>query len=287
MKLKTKLIPIFTAASTAAVIAPLTLTSCGEWIRYTDLLNRQYESWVTPHEGMTVHGEKALEQLYTVKAMGNTDIIRDDILWSFSTILHNTQTKALIDQQIKYSEFNFDIIFTTKTVFDRGEWKTVYCADLEAHVAGEVQDTTASSVVKDTMIDEGGASIKTFDFYFNSTIYGLSAVEYVESTDEKQYKDLFKNGIMLSFDGEFYDSIVETTISGSYVTDAGTTNLDNKKEVVSPTATKIGLYYGWLGVTVLGLLSHADSNQPVVNKDSTTPDFAFGSHYLQNIEVKK
>lgn len=276
MKLRTKLIPIFTAASTAAVIAPITLTSCGEWIRYTDLLHRQYESWVIPHNAATITDARTVERLYIDKAIKNTDIVRDDILWSLSSLLHDETTSGKISSWIDYSSFDFDITIWPEQFYEGGILYTDYCSEIEAHVKGEIKQTSSTALIK-YLVDKNGTAINSFDFNFNFKIFKLFDIEYVKDKQKIAFGDC-KNVINLSFT----DSFAELTTSGSYTIGTNTVEVPAEVEMFNPESynPSISLHYGWLGASVLGLPQYA-ADFALDNE----ADFVFVSHYLKNITV--
>lgn len=114
MKLKTKLLPICGAlASTAAIVTPLA-TSCSGWVRYTDMLH-EYKPGVTPYEE-TLFDEDTIwydvDELYWARFVKNTDILRDDMLWSTSKVVcfENSDQGTYFKHFFKeIQKYNFDI----------------------------------------------------------------------------------------------------------------------------------------------------------------------------------
>lgn len=111
MKLKNKLLPVFGGlTATVAVVTPLA-TSCSEWVRYTDMLH-EYKPGVRPYEEIVFHDIMDVDELYWARFSKNTDILRDDVLWSLSkTICYamSQESGVLKDTFKTINTYNFDL----------------------------------------------------------------------------------------------------------------------------------------------------------------------------------
>ncbi|MCQ2956441.1 MAG: hypothetical protein MJ233_00810 [Mycoplasmoidaceae bacterium] len=147
-------------------------------------------------------------------------------------MLNIEEPHSAINEIIKYKEFNLDVFFSKKKVFDAYESYDAYCAEFESHVVGQVINESQVDPANEYLVDDGKA-IDEFDFYFDVTIYGLTNIS-VEAISPSLLSDLPNMNIITV---KFNDSstIVDTTVSGRY-TLKGTNEektIENKREILN------------------------------------------------------
>ena len=128
MKLKTKLIPLIAVTGIGTIVAPLSLTSCSKGFEPVDLLNTEYKSKVAPHEKATIVGvypDNDVSGFYENKVINNPSILADDILWTWSHLLHDEQSKQILEQIVKYNVFAANLNISLKSIWIGHQWTDV------------------------------------------------------------------------------------------------------------------------------------------------------------------
>ncbi|MCQ2748125.1 MAG: hypothetical protein MJ223_02610 [Mycoplasmoidaceae bacterium] len=113
MKNKKILLPLLSSGALASTIAP-TLTSCGTYsllfAESHNMLN-DYINRVLPHSEMEIYGDNAAKNFYLSSVKNNTDIFKDDIMYTFASAFKNEacKTKLETEQLVKYTSYYIDI----------------------------------------------------------------------------------------------------------------------------------------------------------------------------------
>lgn len=290
MKLKTKLIPIIAATSVVATVTPITLTSCG--YRYTDVLNTLYQPGVTPYKKTTVYSTTTLQALYTNRVAKNQDVLRDDILYTWSTLLHDDDSKGNINKCIVYDKFNLDLhLYSEEDVVTNSSnqfeptTQEVVVLNVESHVAG----TNKMSDGEKGMYIEEGKIIDHFDFDFDVELHGVQSIVYDGNDDTYKMPKAFDGLHLMSL--IFEAAYICIDLNGSYTIQGEnvTHEIDHESEYLigsDGSLSHLSPLYRMFGLTVLALPQYGvdQSKQNAVVAQSF-PEIHFASHYLKDVKL--
>lgn len=273
MKLKTKLIPIIASASVAATAAPITLTSCGH--RYTDMLY-QYQTGVKPFMKTTFEDCNAASRTYEYRVKQNPDVIRDDVLFSISSIFNNKTTRAKIDQIVEFTRYDLDFTFyTEKDKID--ETMTYVNLVIWLDIAGKGKN-----------LKIGEKNVGEFDLSMELVLYHVDSLDLRFETDDDDRKVIRGNDALK----DYYLIFMPLSASVAEITTKGTCeglSTESKNEYNHHVifddsfeeASSVEEYN--LFKTSLFTLSFIDSNiDPTVR---THDGILFGSHYFKDVTI--
>ncbi len=281
MKLKTRLIPLVSAASVAAVAIPLATTSCG-LTRYTDML-AEYVPGVTPYEKTTIDGTANANEVYRDRAVLNTDIIRDDILYTYSQCLNTKESRDKINYLANFTTYDLDV----GVDWVKDETGTEYLrVTYYAHVAGEAAHAEVGEYV----------NVTKFDFNIQCSFSNLTSTTFTGDKGEVALKDyyiVYTPGWFVPTGNVIID--VATKGSMSYIDDTAKKEIEipdfDEHAIFTAPATLselenfVAFFPFWQFVAAIPYVGMYDEDVTTFDLEEDVTGLFYASHYFKDVTI--
>lgn len=281
MKLKTKLIPLVSAASVAAVAIPLATTSCG-LTRYTNML-AEYVPGVTPYKKTTIDGTPNANEVYRDRAVLNTDIIRDDILFTYSQCLNTKESRDKINYLANFTTYDLDIgIDWVKDESGVNYLRLTYYA----HVVGEAAHAEVGEY----------ANVTKFDFNIKCSFSNLGSSTMTGFKGETALKDYYVMWIPGWFiPGGSVIIDVATKGSMSYIDDTAKKEIEipdfdehsifTAPEAAADMENYVAFYPFWEFVAAIPYVGMFDYDVTEFDLEDDVTGLYYASHYFKDVTI--